>query len=566
MNLSSLILKYFFPYADKKEFNKWATFTLGAAVDFLENKDGEKLHEYISPSDIAKLFQDFLIPEKGKDLFDVLSETMNHIVKNSVKVSHPFYIGHMTSACPNFTILCDLIISFLNQNLVKIETALSATYVERQILNWMHNLIYNNKKLLNKKIFEDPNYFLGNFCSGGTIGNITALLVARNKLFPNVHKDGINTTFKKIGCKKAVVLVSSRGHYSIKKAAAILGIGEKNVIPIPCHRDNNNIDIKKLDDRIKKLIKQQIKIIAIVGIAGTTETGNIDNLNQLATVAKKYKIWFHVDAAWGGALLFSKKYKSQLLGIEKADSVVIDGHKFLFLTVSNSAVLFKATHDLNLIKHNANYIIRDGSSDLGKTSIEGSRRFDSLKLWFAIKIIGREGYEALINNGIENAFLFKQLIDSHPSFEMTNIPETGIITYRFIPKILKVKLQTAKNIYHLNKSQQNVELKRNFTKLQKDFLSLILQINAFINELNINLQKQQRKNGKSFVSRTLLESVWERQEIVVLRAIPFNPLIKSETLSEILTEQEAIGNALFESAFPDFLKQVPLAVSFVCKV
>lgn len=566
MNLSSLILKYFFPYADKKEFNKWATFTLSAAVDFLENKDGQKLHEYISPNDIAKLFQDFLIPEKGKDLFDVLSETMNHIVKNSVKVSHPFYIGHMTGACPNFTILCDLIISFLNQNVVKIETALSATYVERQILNWMHNLIYKNKKFLNKKIFEDSNYFLGSFCSGGTIGNITSLLVARNKLFPSIHKDGVNTAFKKSGCKKAVVLVSSRGHYSIKKAAAILGIGEKNVIPIPCHRDSNNIDIRKLDDTIKKLIKQQIKIIAIIGIAGTTETGNIDNLNQLATITKKYKIWFHVDAAWGGALLFSKKYQSKLLGIEKADSVVLDGHKFLFLTLSNSAVLFKDAYALNLIKHNANYIIREGSGDLGKTSIEGSRRFDSLKLWFAIKIIGREGYEALINNAIENAFLFKQMIDSHPSFEMTNIPETGIVTYRFIPKILKVKLQSAKNIYHLSKSQQTVELKRNFTKLQKEFLPLIVKINDFINELNINLQKQQRKNGNSFVSRTLLESVWERQEIVVLRAIPFNPLIKIETLSEILKEQEAIGNALFESEFPDFLKQVPLAVSFVCKV
>ena len=143
MNNSSLISRYFFPSVKDKEFNKWANITLEAALNFLHNRDGQKLHAEISPNEISNFFRTIEIPERGEKIPAVLKETIEKIVKNSVRVSHPNYIGHMTGATPNFLLLCDIIISALNQNVVKIETALSATYVEWQTLCWLHNLIYN---------------------------------------------------------------------------------------------------------------------------------------------------------------------------------------------------------------------------------------------------------------------------------------------------------------------------------------------------------------------------------------------------------------------------------------
>ena len=566
MNASSLISKYFFPAAKDKEFNKWANITLEAALDFLHNRDGQKLHADISPNEISAFFRTIKIPEKGEKISQILKESIEKIVKNSVRVSHPNFIGHMTGATPNFVLLCDIIISALNQNVVKIETALSATYVEWQTLCCLHNLIYKKEKTFYENILEHSDIAIGNYCSGGTIGNITALITARNKLFPDIHKIGIYDAYKIANCTRAVILVSERGHYSLKKAAAVMGIGEQNILSISCEKYSNKIDLIQLEKTIKKLLIEKTKIISIVGVAGATETGNIDNLKLLSEIAKKYNIWFHVDAAWGGALLLSNQHKKLLDGIENADSVVIDGHKFLYLTMSHSAVIFKDEHSLDSIRHTAKYIIREGSVDLGRTTLEGSRRFDSFKLWFSFKAFGREGYEILINKAIENAFLLSHMANKHPSFEATSKPETSIITYRYVHKTLKKKLQIAKKINNSNENESQIEIQKHFTDIKNDFNNVILNINLFLNEINVNLQKEQRKNGKSFVSRTTLESIWENQEIVVLRAVPFHPLTNRETLTEILIEQEELGNSFFERELLNFLKKEPRAQCFFSNV
>ncbi len=566
MKVSSLISKYFFPAAKDKEFNKWAIITLEAALDFLHNRDGQKLHADISPNEISAYFRTIKIPEKGERIQKILKESIENIVKNSVRVSNPNFIGHMTGATPNFLLLCDIIISALNQNVVKIETALSATYVEWQTLCWLHNLIYKKEKTFYENILEHSNVAIGNYCSGGTIGNITALITARNKLFPNIHKIGVYNAYKAANCSRSVIIVSERGHYSLKKAAAIIGIGEQNIISIPCEKYSNKIDLFQLEKIIKKLLIEKTKIISIVGVAGATETGNVDNLKLLSEIAKKYHIWFHVDAAWGGALLLSNQYNKLLNGIENADSVVIDGHKFLYLTMSHSVVLFKNEHSLDSIRHTAKYIIREGSVDLGRTTLEGSRRFDSFKLWFSFKALGREGYEILINKAIENAFLLSDMANKHASFEATSKPETSIITYRFIPKNLKKQLQKAKKIHNSNEKNRQIGIQKYFPEIKNDFNRLILNINLFLNEINVNLQKEQRKNGKSFVSRTTLESFWESQEIVVLRAVPFHPLTNRETLAEILTEQEILGTSFFKRELRNFLKKEPLAQCFLSDV
>ncbi|WGL60299.1 aminotransferase class V-fold PLP-dependent enzyme [Pigmentibacter sp. JX0631] len=560
MNKSSLISKYFFPEANEKEFNKWATITLNASLNFLYNKNGKKIYGEISPKEISKLFSSPLVPLKGEKIPKVLQETIDNIVKNSVKVSHPNFIGHMTGATPSFSLLCDLLISTLNQNVVKIETGLSATYVEWQTLTWLHKLVYKRNKIFYQNIINNADKALGNYCSGGTLGNLTALLVARNKAFPEVHKKGVYAALLNSGFQRTVILVSQRGHYSIKKAATILGIGEDNIISIPCEAFTNKINIVELKKIIHNLLNTKTKIIALVGIAGTTETGNIDDLEELAKICRMYKIWFHVDAAWGGALLLSNKKRNLLKGISFADSVVIDGHKFMYLSMSHSAVLFKDENALDSIRHNANYIIRKGSIDLGRTTIEGSRRFDSLKLWFHFKALGKNGYNQLILKAISNTSQLAKLIEKSLAFELTSFPETNIVTYRYTGKILKNFFQKNSKIFKIFNNQLRND---NNDISDKKLLNLLIKINLFLNELNIYIQKKQRQSGKSFVSRTTLETVYPSQEIVVLRAIPFNPLTNKKILTDILKEQEFLGNEFLQKKGKGFLKRVPELKDFI---
>ncbi len=560
MNKSSLISKYFFPEANEKEFNKWATITLKASLNFLYNKNGKKIYGLIPPKDISKLFSSPFFPSKGEKIPKVLQETIDNIVQNSVKVSHPNFIGHMTGATPSFSLLCDLLISTLNQNVVKTETALSATYVEWQTLTWLHKLIYKRNKIFYQNIINNADRAIGNYCSGGTLGNLTALLVARNKAFPDVHKKGIFSALLSSGFQRSVILVSQRGHYSIKKAASILGIGEDNIISIPCETFTNKINIDELKNIIQNLLNANTKIIALVGIAGTTETGNIDNLEELAKICQFHNIWFHVDAAWGGALLLSKKYQKLLKGISSADSVVIDGHKFMYLSMSHSAVLFKDENSLDSIRHSANYIIRKGSIDLGRTTIEGSRRFDSLKLWFHFKALGKDGYSQLILKAINNATQLAEVIETSLAFELTSFLETNIVTYRFTGNILKNFLQ--KN-YKLFKVCNNNLTNENNNINNKNLLDILTKTNSFLNDLNIYIQKKQRQSGKSFVSRTILETVYPSQEIVVLRAIPFNPLTNKKILTDIVKEQEFLGNEYLQKKWKGFLKRVPEIKDFI---
>ena len=185
------------------------------------------------------MFSQTSIPDSPSLIKDVLSEIKSKVIDHSVKVGNPYYIGHMTSAIPYFMVLLEMIIAALNQNQVKIETAKASSFVERELVAWLHNLIFNNKPGFYEKNIHNPKVSLGNVTSGGTLSNVTALMVARERAFPSdgdfpgLRVAGTEKALRYYGYDRGVVLVSTRGHYSITKAANILGIGEANVINIP---------------------------------------------------------------------------------------------------------------------------------------------------------------------------------------------------------------------------------------------------------------------------------------------------------------------------------------------
>lgn len=475
--------------------------------------------------DLAIIEQDFSsprIPEQPTFVSDYTEFLLDTLVAQSVHTAAPGFVGHMTSALPNFMLPLSRIMTALNQNLVKIETSKAFTPMERQVLGMLHALVYSNDDAYYQHWMHDPECALGAFCSGGTLANITALWVARNKLFPategfrGIAREGFYRALRHYQCEGVAVLISERGHYSFGKAADLLGIGRDAIIAIPTDRDNR-IDIGQLEATCERLEKQGIRILSLVGIAGTTETGNVDPLDRLADIAEQRGCHFHVDAAWGGPTLFSATHKPLLKGIERADSVTIDAHKQLYVPMGAGMVLFKNPASLSSIEHHAEYILRKGSKDLGCHTLEGSRPGTAMLVHSALNIIGRKGYELLIDKGIDIARTFAGMIEADPEFELITRPELNLLTYRYVPASVQAALP------NLSPEQRAT-------------------INRELNALTMQIQKCQRAAGQSFVSRTRLSRPrYDNDTITVFRVVLANPLTTREILQEMLAEQKRIA-------------------------
>ncbi len=514
---------------------------------FFQEKGG--IHSSISLPELSAIFDRISVPDEPLLIKDVLAEIKTKVVAHSVKVGNPYYIGHMISATPYFMILLEMVIAALNQNQVKIETAKASSFVERELLAWLHRLVFDRNEKFYIKHIQNPKVALGNVTSDGTLANMTAFLVAREKAFPpdrdfpGLRISGMGPALKHYGYERCVILVSARGHYSIKKTANMLGIGEENVLIIPVD-EKNRIDIDKLRRKISSLARpgaDRTKIMAIVGIAGNTETGNVDDLHELGKIARKTGAHFHVDACWGGPALLVDEYRSLFRGIEMADSVSIDAHKLLFCPMSMGIIVFRNEKDLHFIKHSSKYIIRKNSVDTGRFTIEGSRSFACLKPWAALKIIGREGYGLLLREARKSTDTLVSIVDRCGNFETLNDPELFIVTYRFIPEEVRGSISNLSEKFRSAKDKES----------SKVFAHKIRKINLLINGLNIKLHKALRRDDTTFVSRTTLESTRYRPlNVVVLRAVLVNPLIDEEILTEIVHTQNRIGLELWQEFEP----------------
>ncbi|MBT0079595.1 pyridoxal-dependent aspartate 1-decarboxylase PanP [Vibrio alginolyticus] len=482
--------------------------------------------------EIEKDFSSAQIPEQPEFVSDHTEHLLDTLVSHSVHTSSPSFIGHMTSALPYFLMPLSKIMIALNQNLVKIETSKAFTPLERQVLGMLHRLIYGQNDTFYNQWMHSANHSLGAFCSGGTIANITALWVARNKAlrangsFKGVEKEGLFKAMMHYGYDGLAVLVSERGHYSLKKAADVLGLGQEGLVAVKTDA-NNRIIVNDLKAKIVELEKQNIKPIAVIGVAGTTETGNVDPLPEIAEVCQAHGCHFHVDAAWGGATLMSNHHRHLLKGVEMADSVTIDAHKQLYIPMGAGMVLFKDPDAMKSIEHHAQYILRKGSKDLGSHTLEGSRSGMAMLVYAAMHIISRPGYELLIDQSIEKARYFADLIKQQDDFELVSEPELCLLTYRYLPPVIREALAQAEGS-------------------QKE------QLNELINELTQFIQKRQRETGKSFVSRTRLNpDQWQRMNTIVFRVVLANPLTTKEILSSVLDEQREIAKQA-----PNLMKRI----------
>ncbi|HBN90209.1 MAG: putative pyridoxal-dependent aspartate 1-decarboxylase [Alteromonadaceae bacterium] len=525
----------------------WRIFTVPEAPDstlsIIEQNLSQNLAGFLRESIVAvekplwqieRDFQAHQIPQMPNFVSDYAESLMQKLVAHSVHTAAPSFIGHMTSALPYFVLSLSKMMVGLNQNLVKIETSKAFTPMERQVLGMMHHLVYGEGEGFYKKWMHSANHSLGAFCSGGTIANITALWIARNRLlkadgdFKGIAREGLFKAMKHYGYDGLAILVSERGHYSLGKAADVLGIGRESLIAVKTDA-NNKIDTVLLAEKMAELKAANIRVLAIVGVAGTTETGNVDPLHQLADLAEQYQCHFHVDAAWGGATLLSDKYRHLLSGIERADSVTIDAHKQMYVPMGAGMVVFKHPSAAHVIEHHAEYILRKGSKDLGSQTMEGSRPGMAMLVHACLQVIGRDGYEILINRSLEKARYFATLIAHNIDFELITEPELCLLTYRYVPAQVQKAMAGA-----------------DAEQLQR--------FNELLNGLTKFIQKRQREEGKSFVSRTRLTPArYNRQETIVFRVVLANPLTTEQILHDVLVEQDQIAQ-LDKEFYPKLLQ------------
>jgi putative pyridoxal-dependent aspartate 1-decarboxylase len=476
-------------------------------------------------SDLRSLedrFRQSSYPERPISFESYLNYLEENIIPHAINLSSPRCIGHMTSAVPRFAMILAELVTGLNQNLVKNEASKAFTLIERQTIGMMHSLIYNYPSEFYSQHVQERDSTLGIMVSGSTLANVTALWIARNTAlrsespFAGANKGGVD--FAHDGYRGAVIIGSALMHYSFEKAADVLGLSCCQIRRVSVDAAGR-IKLDSLRETVGECLGAQQQIIAIVGIAGSTDCGSIDPLQDIAEIAAKAGAHFHVDAAWGAPLMFSRNYKARLAGIERADSVAVDGHKQMLLPLGCSMLLLRDPAAAQPIKQSARYMLQEHSSDLGKYSLEGSRPNAALYIHAALHVLGREGYELLIDNNMRKASMMVDAIRRRPEFELLVPPETNIILYRYIPKVSRERQKAGK---------------------------LSTDDNARISVCNKQLQQAQFQAGRTYVSSTIADytRAYGQLPIVALRAVLGNPRTREEDIGMVLDDQIKIAAEL----------------------
>ncbi|MBE9125225.1 MULTISPECIES: pyridoxal phosphate-dependent decarboxylase family protein [unclassified Coleofasciculus] len=374
----------------------------------------------------AMLAASEVCPETGKQLKLILNYVGETILNNSVVVSHPTCIAHLH--CPPLTaaLAAEVLISATNQSMDSWDQSPAATVLEQRVVDWLCRLFGYG---------EDGD---GVFTSGGTQSNFMGLLLARDRYVGDrfgwsVQQQGLPPESSRLR-----ILSSAASHFTIRQAAALLGLGEQAVVRVETDADYRLCPVA-LERELAQLSRQNLLPIALVATVGTTDFGSIDPLPELAALAKQYGLWLHVDAAYGGALILSDRHRHKLAGIELADSITVDFHKLFYQPISCGAFLLKDRSHFNAIALHADYLnpktnAEAGIPDLVTKSVQTTRRFDALKLYVSLQALGRQGFAELIDTTINLATETARLIDAEPVLELANQPEINAVVFRYCPQ------------------------------------------------------------------------------------------------------------------------------------
>ena len=382
-----------------------------------------KTYSGATTAQLDRLFEEPL-PEIGKDPVAVLRECRRKVFRNSMQMSHPRIFGLFNPAPLPIAAFAELPAAFLNQSVDAWKAGPAATHLEVRLIRWMNDLIGFGRQAF------------GVFTSGGGVANAIALKVARDRISgARARRTGLSRDL----AGRLRVYASEQAHFSIVRSLDLLGLGQDSLVRVEVDR-SMKMRADHLSDAIKTDKGRGLVPMAIVATAGTTNTGNIDPLRIVAAVARVHRLHFHVDAAYGGALLFSNRFAGRLDGLGLADSVTIDPHKWLFQPFSLGGLFVRDGRRLNRsFAIEPGYLKKDLEAegdrlDFYHYSLEGSREFRGLKLWFSLKALGRRGMGRLVDATMDVTHYLEEEVRALDCFELFAAPvECGSLCFRYLP-------------------------------------------------------------------------------------------------------------------------------------
>jgi glutamate/tyrosine decarboxylase-like PLP-dependent enzyme len=396
-------------------------------ADYARGLDRQPVCSRAAPADLAELFDEPL-PLVGTGTHELLERVRRQLLPHAMQISSPRYYGLFNPTPLPVAVWADALCSALNQNGAGWRNSPSASAIEARVLRWLCELIGYGAAAS------------GTLTSGGSEANLIGLKCARDRATGLARHRGLCAGSQH---GSLVVYASEQCHYSLVKGVDILGMGRDNLRRIGTDA-RFHVRPGALEEAIERDLAAGNRPCCVVGVAGATSSGVIDPLDELAGIADEHGLWFHVDAAHGGVLSLSGKHRSRLRGIERAHSVTIDPHKWMFVPFACGAVLVRdgARVLRDAFDITPEYLSEerggeDAAFDFFRYGQLGTRRFNALKLWLALKHLGVRGYAQILERQIELTRYLARRLEELDDFQLVGKVETAVCCARFIPRQLR---------------------------------------------------------------------------------------------------------------------------------
>ena len=367
-----------------------------------------------SDEECIKNIEKIDIPQKGRNLKDVADEIIENVYTKGMIIQHPKFFSFVTSAVSPYSLAGAVLSNIYNLNACGIELSQSGAVIEQKLVEWMGS-----------RAGFDPEKCGGIFTSGGSLSNLTGMIAGRDNILSEEERP--------IG----VAYLSDQAHSSVYKGMKMMGLRKDQIRRLPCD-DEYKLDPKVLEEAIKEDLAAGKKPFLVVATLGTTNTGAIDPFDKIADIRDKYHMWMHVDGAYGGSSLISDIYRNLSAGIERADSLSWDTHKWALQTYSCSTVIARDKNTFKTVfAEHPEYladIISEESYDGWDMGIEMSRPQRYMKLWFTLQCLGTDKMADIIDYSFFNAKVAEKELNRLDDVEITSRPSCGCITFRFTPK------------------------------------------------------------------------------------------------------------------------------------
>jgi len=398
------------------EFRDAGHYLIDYIANYLQQVQDKPLFPNVEPALLYELF-DERVPNEPKSLSTIQKLLEEKLMPYCTHVNHAGYLGLITPTPNPAGILGDLLAAALNQNLGVYSIGPSAVTMELRVIRWLNDLIgYDNNAG-------------GNLTSGGMMANFIGLKLARDfTTGDTAQHEGVQGRW--------AVYVSEERHISVDKSVDCIGIGRKNLRTIPTN-EKFEVDIEALEKTLQHDKEKNILPLCIIGLAGTTNLGAVDDLEKLHAIAVREKCWYHVDAAYGGGMLLSKQNAGLLKGLHLADSVTIDPHKWFYAPLDAGAILVKEHKRLTASFGMQPAYLTDQTEQKQEryqfyvNGFEQSKRFRSLKVWMSFQHYGKDKIGEWVDNNVTQAKHLHNLVCNSKDFESATEPMMSATCIRY---------------------------------------------------------------------------------------------------------------------------------------